>query len=166
MKTQSGETLDLGGKSYKTVNINGVLWMAENLALLVKDSWFYQDDARYGSKHGMLYTWQAAMETCPQGWKLPSVEDWQQMINSFGNESRAVSDILEGRSNGLNIPFSGYRTQHGDFLSLDRAADFWTSTEAGESNAWLRYIIYKKEKVFKIIDDKRCGFSVRYIKER
>jgi uncharacterized protein (TIGR02145 family) len=165
MKTHSGETLDLGGKSYKTVNINGVVWMAENLSLLVKDSWFYQDNALYGEKHGMLYTWQAAMETCPQGWKLPSVQDWQEMINSFGNESSAISSILEGKTGGLNIRFSGYRTQKADFLSLGRAADFWTSTEAGESNAWLRYIIYKKEKVFKIIDDKRCGFSVRYIKK-
>lgn len=165
MKSDSDETLALGGRMYKTIKINGVIWMAENLAFLVKDSWFYQDNAQHGEKHGMLYTWHAAVETCPEGWKLPSLQDWQEMIDSFGNESTAISNILEGKNDGLNIRFSGYRSLKGDFLSLERAADFWTSTEAGESNAWLRYILYKKDKVFKIIDDKRCGFSVRYIKK-
>jgi len=157
--------LELGGKEYKTVTINNQLWMAENLALLVKESWFYDENALNGANFGRLYTWQAAMDACPDGWRLPATHDWEQLISHLGGEAHAYHAMLPGGKSGFNCAFGGYRTINGDFMSLDRAADFWSSTEAGESNAWLFYLIRKKDKVFKIIDDKRCGFSVRYLKD-
>ena len=72
--------------------------------------------------------------------------------------------LLVGGESGFDVQFAGYRSIHGVYLSKDSAADFWTSSEAGSANAWLRYIIAKRDKVFKIIDDKGCGFSVRYVK--
>ncbi|TVQ16861.1 MAG: hypothetical protein EA361_03500 [Bacteroidetes bacterium] len=165
MEPENGEELVLGGKEYKTIKINNTIWMAENLSLLVKDSWFYNDNALYGATFGRLYTWQAAIEACPEGWRLPTLEDWSEMLHVLGGEEKACSALKPGGTSGFDALFAGYRTLKGDFLSIERAADFWTSTEAGDSNAWLFYIIFKKEKVFRIIDDKRCGFSVRYIKE-
>lgn len=164
METQNDEILELGGREYKTIKLNNQVWMAENLSLLVKGSWFYDDNAQYGARFGRLYTLQAAMEACPEGWRLPTLEDWNQMLELLGGEEQATSSLKPGGQSGFDALFAGYRTLKGDFLSIERAADFWTSTEAGDSNAWLFYIIFKKEKVFRIIDDKRCGFSVRYIK--
>jgi uncharacterized protein (TIGR02145 family) len=152
--------LELGGKVYKTTIINNKVWMAENLTLLVKDSWFYNDNAQYGPKYGRLYNWQASLDACPEGWRLPSVVDWQEMIDSMGGMN-AYPELLSK----LKVLFGGYRTIDGEYLSLDRAADFWTSSPAGEANAWLFYIINKNEKIYKTMDDKRCGYSVRYIKD-
>jgi uncharacterized protein (TIGR02145 family) len=165
MEIHNDNTLELGGKLYNTVKINNLLWMAENLSLLVKDSWFYMDNALNGPVYGRLYSWEAAMDACPDGWRLPALEDWDDMINFLGGEKKAFHELLPNGTSGFNAIFSGYRSISGDFLSLERAADFWTSTEAGEANAWLFYLIYKKDKVFKIIDDKRCGFSVRYVRD-
>lgn len=165
MEPQYGETLVLGGKEYKTIKINNQLWMAENLALLVKDSWFYKDNALYGPRFGRLYSWNAAMEACPEGWKLPSVEDWENMLSHYGGEIDAYKHLLEDGKGGLNLTFGGYRTIREEFFSIERAADYWTSTSAGLANSWMFYLIMKKEKVFKTIDDMRCGFSVRYIRE-
>lgn len=165
MKTNTQETLELGGKKYRTVRINNRIWMAENLSLLVKESWFYQNNAQNGLHFGRLYTWQAAMEACPDGWRLPLVSDWDEMISFLGGEKEAFHALLKGGESGFDAIFSGYRSMEGDFLSLDRAADFWSGTQAGHANAWLFYIIYKNEKVFRIIDDKRCGFSVRYVRD-
>ena len=165
MEKHSNNTLELGGREYRTVKINNLLWMAENLSLLVKDSWFYQDNALYSTNYGRLYSWQSAMDACPKEWRLPSLEDWEEMVKALGGEDKAFKYLVIGGTSGFDATFAGYRTLKGDFMSLDRAADFWTSTEAGESNAWLYYLIKKKkDKVFKIIDDKRCGFSVRYVK--
>lgn len=156
--------LEIGGRTYNTVQINNRTWMAENLSLLVKDSWFYNDDASRADSHGRLYTWQAAMDACPEGWQLPTVNDWLEMINHLGGEQQAFHALVNGGSSGFNAPYAGYRSLTGEYFSLDRAADFWSATPAGDSNAWLFYMIYKKDKVFKIIDDKRCGFSVRYVR--
>lgn len=165
MVKQSDIKLELGGKVYKTVKINNTIWMAENLNYPIEDSWFYDNNPSHGEKHGRLYTWEAAMRACPEGWHLPSADEWDNMIKELGGEELAYKKVTERGESGLNLMLSGYKTVHGDFLSLDRAGDFWTSTEAGELNAWLRYIIHKKENVFKIIDDKNCGYSVRYVKD-
>ncbi len=165
MVGQSDIKLELGGKFYNTVKINNVIWMAENLNYLTEDSWFYDNKPQHGEKHGRLYSWESAMKSCPKGWHLPTAEEWDNMINALGGDRDAYHKVIEGGESGLNLLLSGYKTVHGDFLSMDRAGDFWTSTEAGDLNAWLRYIIHKKENVFKIIDDKRCGYSVRYVKD-
>ncbi len=165
MNSVSVYPLELGGKEYKTVKINNRLWMAENLSLLVKNSWFYEDNALYGEKFGRLYTWDAAMEACPQGWHLPDDKEWDELILHFGDETKAFTHLIKGGDSGFDALFAGYRTLDGTFLSVDRAADFWTASQAGGANAWLRYMIYKKDKVLRIIDDKRCGFSVRYVKD-
>lgn len=158
--------LKIGDKVYPTVKIGNQVWMAENLNLELEEGcWIYEDNSLYGEWFGRLYTWDAAMNACPKGWHLPSNEEWEEMIKYFGGEQQAYHKLLESGDNAFNARFAGYRSNDGIFLSIERAADFWTSTEAGSANAWLRYLLYKKEKVFKLIDDKGCGFSVRYVKD-
>lgn len=165
MHTPTPAPLEMGGKEYRTVKIGNQIWMAENFALLTPGSWYYNDDAAQGEPFGRLYSWDAAMQACPEGWRLPTEEDWEQLISHLGGENQAFHQLLEGGESGFDALFAGYRSLTGAFLSIERAADFWTGTPAGDANAWLRYLIFKKDKVHRIIDDKRCGFSVRYMRD-
>jgi len=61
---------------YRVVRLVGQDWMAENLNYAMANSWHYENDPLIGSVYGRLYTWEAALDACPEGWRLPDNEDW------------------------------------------------------------------------------------------
>ncbi len=93
------------GKSYRTVTIGALTWMAENLNYEIGGSYCYNDDPEYCDKYGRLYTWATAMDSagefstngvgcgngklcaptypvkgvCPDGWHLPSYGEWSTL---------------------------------------------------------------------------------------
>ena len=135
------------GKTYKTVKIGNLIWMAENLNLKAKDSWCYKDNSAYCSKYGRLYTWEAAMNACPNGWRLPSVAEFERLINSVRGESIEAGNSLKSRTgwsyrgNGFDgllftaLP-AGYRGNDGGFYNGGEDACFWSSTEYNSGNAY------------------------------
>lgn len=103
------------GKIYNTVVINGVEWMAENLAYLptvnhrtdissFSPKYYVFDydgtdrneamSSENYTKYGVIYNWTGALEACPQGWRVPSKEDWEGLIN-FIYEQRGPFEYLE-----------------------------------------------------------------------
>lgn len=74
-------------------------WMAENLDYKVdgeKDCIEEKGaDYKYCNTYGRFYTWSAAIKegTCPDGWKLPSNEDWEMLIDAVGGVSVAAEKL-------------------------------------------------------------------------
>jgi len=74
--------------NYQTkVMKDGKRWTVENLDVVVRDSWCYDDDEALCEKYGRLYTWEAAKEACSKlgkGWRLPHSGDWEELAAYYG----------------------------------------------------------------------------------
>lgn len=128
----SANTLSCSEKTYKTSNLGGKIWLAENMAVYIPDS-----SVCYANNHmncefmGRLYTWNAATTgLCPKGWTLPTRQDFK---NAFGGAS---STALK-ESSAFHMQFAGFRYYDGKFADLDASASFWTSDSYDGSRAYL-----------------------------
>lgn len=105
-------TADIGGRSYRTVSINGVIWTAENLDFKASGinigpsgmpgtpaAWYYNnDEATYGvngNKYGLLYNGHAVeylnnnRDLLMAGWHVPTVDEFNALFNAVGGSSVA-----------------------------------------------------------------------------
>lgn len=78
------------GRVYKYTTIGDQVWMAQNLNY-EGDS--YDVVCKYPEtdceKEGRIYTWRSANEVCPDGWHLPSKQEWIILVNNMGGEEIA-----------------------------------------------------------------------------
>lgn len=73
-------------------------WMTKNMSCYVPGSKCYNDDPANCNKYGRLYDWVAAMQACPEGWRLPSKQDWEDLFD-FVLEYNEEEDDYEENNN-------------------------------------------------------------------
>ena len=188
----SGEFLDSRDKQvYRTVKIGDKTWMAQNLNFNVGDGCeYFQEGSGYAKKHGLLYTWDAAQNACPEGWRLPFDEEWEELFKWFGisfdwniidnphnyneegdliinplnyNEEGYQAMINKG-INGFGIDFGGYKA-NGLFLNQNDNGCYWSS-ENNPLTAWSYTFGRRKgEEIIREVVPKSNGYSCRLIKK-
>lgn len=65
-------------QTYRTLKINGVTWMLDNLNYDMKDSSDCIDEI--SCKNGRLYGFSVAKKACPSGWTLPDTAAWNALF--------------------------------------------------------------------------------------
>lgn len=113
-----GTFTDADGSVYGWVRIGGLDWMTSNYH--GGEKWYTQSgtsdsgfDYDLYSPHsdeeedslilirGNFYTLQQALDQCPDGWRLPTDEDWKQLELALGMSSKDVDQ--EGWRNGAGF---------------------------------------------------------------
>lgn len=137
---------------YSVVVINNIRWMQTNIDFetpaksLAYVSWPTRDHAEE-PEYGRLYTWYAAKDACPSGWRLPTIDEFRDLLtatDSWRNSGnlrksgaywRLDSAGLGGRdaygfaavSAGNRLPYG--LDPHGGYYGEDGVlADFWTAS--------------------------------------
>jgi len=166
------------GQKYRTVKIGPQTWMAQNLNYQIGSSWCYDNDNSNCEKYGRLYGWNTAKVACPAGWKLPSRQDWDELVSACGGDaqnkclkSKTGWTEAEAGSNGWdNYGFSalpgGNRRHDGGFSNAGYNGDWWTATDDSESGgAYSRDMAYDNDNVNEDYNAKGLGFSVRCVQD-
>jgi len=171
------------GRKYKIVEIGNQTWFAENLNYETGNSWWYNDSESNGEIYGRLYSWESAQVACPEGWSLPSDDDWKVLEMQLGmseaianeeswrgtNEGDKMKSISGWNNNGNGSNSSGFNGLPGGFYglsynSIGEVAGYWTSTEKSNTAAWERGLDSNSSKVFRFDPPKTFRLSVRCIK--
>ncbi|MFA5493099.1 MAG: FISUMP domain-containing protein [Bacteroidales bacterium] len=156
---------------YRTVEIGNQCWMAQNLNFKSElGSYCYNNSEGLCNIYGKFYSYQAATQSCPNGWKLPSLEDVEQLINYVGDSHNERFDkLVEHGYTGFDMKLGGQCGQSNTkpYIFLGTSAGIWTSTTTTDiipSN----YILFFGDplgcRVMSATTKKLCYF-VRCIKE-
>jgi len=104
--------------------------MAENLNFETPTgSWCYGDDELHCNEYGRLYDWNTALTSCPDGWHLPSDEEWSVLEATLGPEPS--TELKVGGTVGFNAKMAGVRLYSGEYVGLGTSTHYWTSTLFG-----------------------------------
>jgi len=69
--------------TYGTVTIDSLVWMTENLNFETTGAFQHPDSC---NTCGLLYTYSAAKDVCPYGFRMPSESDWSELFTSLGGQ--------------------------------------------------------------------------------
>ncbi len=188
---------DYEGNVYNTVVIGEQTWLKENLKSLhysdgtpIPDVLAYNNSDSLAQIYGLLYTWDAAMRNstqpgaqgvCPDGWHIPTDQEWSEMENYLGGASVAGGKMKDTGTTFWDVPNTGATNSSGlsilpagefdayynpnQFSLLNQYAVFWTSTEVSTLKARERYLAYNS--AASLIYDwyKVMNYSIRCIKD-
>ncbi len=164
------------------------------------DAYCYYNNNKDGEKniYGALYTYAAAIGKnwihqnkdyqgiCPDGWHLPSDDDWNTLeiylgldpedaflayrgdyVDKLKTETGWNNDGNGNNESGLSVLPGGYRRyDSGEFTNLGFYAHYWTRSIIDGGYVYVRYINYYPETVTRKSSNKKSnGYSVRCIKD-
>jgi len=128
-----------------------------------------------------LYNWYAVDDTkglAPEGWHVPTDDEWQTLIDHLGGSSVAGDKMKETGTSHWNSPNTGatnesgftalpagYRDDNGNYYYMGFYDFFWSATENYSGSAWGRILYGNYSGVYRINYYKKYGFIVRYIKD-
>jgi uncharacterized protein (TIGR02145 family) len=197
---------DIDGNVYKTIIIENQEWFAENLKtttynegqpiehVVNNDTWrsftngaycWYDNDLSNKNTYGAIYNWYAVEsgKLCPEGWRVPSDEDWTDLTDTWGIQSLAggafkargtldngtglwkKSDELSGFDQYGFSALPGGSRRYGHFSGIGLFGVWWTSTDYIDVAAFGRSMAYDSDSITRRPFYKTFGFSVRCVRD-
>jgi len=190
---------DIDGNVYETIQIGDQLWMAENLKVThyndssdiptgySNEEWaqletgayaVYDDDPSNLNTYGNLYNWYTVDDdrgVCPEGFHVPSDEEYTVLTDYLDGENVAGGKMKEAGLEHWNSPNTGatnesgftalpagYRYPYGGiYNAMGTDGYFWSSSELNSNEAWDWELIHDNSTVLRNYNLKPTGLSIR-----
>lgn len=190
---------DIDGNVYTSVKIGTQTWMVQNLKVtkyrngdpiptLDRDAltWgdlttgAYSNFYDNSSSSGRLYNWYAVDDSrglAPEGWHIPSNEEWNVLFEFLGGESVAGSKLKEKGTTHWCAPNADSTNETGfTALPLDWRledgfatgcgdAPYWTADEFDDAEAHNLFMWSETGEITRVHNNKFVGWGVRCIKD-
>ncbi|MBN1387222.1 MAG: fibrobacter succinogenes major paralogous domain-containing protein [Bacteroidales bacterium] len=200
------------GNEYPWIKMGEQIWMGVNLAYLPEVSsgttsttipiYYVYDyngtnvaEAKASDNYktyGVLYNWPAAIEACPDGWHLPSDDEWKHLEMFLGmsqedadntgfrgtdigsqmsrysflwDDGALENDPAFGSSEFVALPGGYLSYVYAQFRTIGSDGNWWSMTDFDTNNAWRRSINYDNSGVQRDYTYKANGFSVRCVRD-
>lgn len=148
---------------------------------------YYNDDPAYGATYGKLYNWYAVNDPrglAPEGWHVPSKEEWKTLEMCLGDSTvaggklKSTGTIEDGtglwkspnadatNESGFSALPGGLRNYaYGIFQGIGEGGIWWSTSELYDKESW-NWSLSTYHKVFlKSFSYKEYHFSVRCVKD-
>ena len=134
----------------------------------------YCDTSHWDSTWNDSDIWEKSNDPCPEGWRLPTVNEFQSLFGSDklklewatvkGRDGIRITD--KASNNSLFLPAAGQRSNsNGEHRELDKMGRYWSGTSDYSGNAYcLRFGIYDGV-VNTEIRRRELGFTIRCVAE-
>lgn len=165
------------GQVYKTIVVDNITWMAENLNFESANSYCYNDSSKYCATYGRMYTWSAALKACPDGWHLPSYDEAYALTGPDLNGQTKGGDKLrsmvgwneDGRPGldtyGFSASPGGRRISSGQYYALGTEVGYWFIVEDGDIiYDWVMEFHHDSPNSMLTRENEDWAYSVRCVK--
>lgn len=185
-------SIEYHGQVYNTIKIGGQCWLKENLNWNTGESWCYDNNPANCEIYGRLYNWHTIMDgaqgsntipsgvqgICPDGWHIPSFDEWDILAQSLGGTSIAGGKMKKAGTDDWKNPNEGATNESGftalpagmrdntySFQDLKKITGYWSTTEGWTDFAEKWWLYSNCQDFFYIDENKNSGLSVRCLKD-
>jgi uncharacterized protein (TIGR02145 family) len=187
-------TLKIGSQTWMTTNLNVTHFRNGDLIKEAKtdEEWnecarkkipawcYFHNDEANDRKTGKLYNWYAVNDPrgiAPEGYHVPTEDDWKKLVNQLGGEEVAAPKMRYGKQWGDSILVmspkgnfgatpSGWRKFTEEKVEfLNEGAYWWCATALSLKFAWTRYLLFHSKEVKSYCYNKGSGLAVRCLKD-
>lgn len=188
-----GETeISYEGQSYKILPMGNQCWMGRNLNVgnfvsttvtpyphsdISNDGniekYCYEDSINNCNTYGGLYDWnemmmytqtEGAKGICPNGWHIPTNEEWEKLVSYLGGNYTAGIALKGTAVNQFGAMLKGYRLSNGTFVEKNLGTRYWTSSKNHDDLPYYRYLTSTYDGVINKNYNTSGAFHVRCIK--
>jgi uncharacterized protein (TIGR02145 family) len=134
---------------------------------------YYENNTENGKIYGAMYNLYAVLDSrglAPEGFKIPSEDDFRNLIDTLGSQTADQLKSKENWENNKNgttdINFNafpgGFRQEDGEFWSFGNGMFFWSNTKDSNDGWYLG--IDSDVEAYISCQRQNCGLYIRCIK--